>query len=73
MDILPSDTIRFDIPVHETRQDATLNTLGGLEPTHCLAVRPRTRSNEQTSKNEMAFGSTLQSKAEEVGRMIPIQ
>jgi hypothetical protein len=72
MDILPSDTLRFEIPADVARDHPTLSTLYGLEPTHCLAVRPRLRSDGRTAKTEGTFGSTA-SEAEEVGRMIPIQ
>jgi hypothetical protein len=75
MDIVPSDTIRFDIPddLYST-QKLTLTQLGGMEPTHCLAVRPRSRTSRiGPLAQEGKFGPTLRSETEEVGRMIPIQ
>lgn len=76
MDIVPSDTIRFDIPADlYLTQQLGLDQLGGMEPTHCLAVRPRSRRNrsEKIARVEARFGPTLRDETEEVGRMIPIQ
>ncbi|KAJ9105273.1 hypothetical protein QFC21_001640 [Naganishia friedmannii] len=76
IDISPSDTVRFGIPAGSVLPpNSVFQQLGGgLEPTHCLAVRPRARStggqrswNEQTS-----FGSAGNAEEGEVGRMIPI-
>ena len=75
LDIAPTDTIHFDIPADlYSTQRLTLDQLGGMEPTHCLAVRPRPK----VKRVERAGGgsdldSTIQGETEAVGRMIPIQ
>ncbi|KAJ9120788.1 hypothetical protein QFC22_002722 [Naganishia vaughanmartiniae] len=76
IDIVPSDTVRFGIPAGRTPpMDSVFQHLGGgLEPTHCLAVRPRSRSTQgqQSSNKETSFGSAGNAEEGEVGRMIPI-
>jgi hypothetical protein len=76
MDIVPSDTIRFDIPVHSQSDrslEQTVHQLSGMEPTHCLAVRPRPKPFGEKRPSYGDSESTLQSETEAVGRMIPIQ
>lgn len=77
IDIVPSDTVRFRIPAGSVLpSDGVFQQLGGgLEPTHCLAVRPRTKSvgGPQSSNERTPFGSAGNVEEGEVGRMIPIQ
>ncbi|KAJ9121146.1 hypothetical protein QFC24_004820 [Naganishia onofrii] len=76
IDIVPSDTVRFRIPAGSVLpSDGVFQQLGGgLEPTHCLAVRPRTKSvgGQQSSNERTPFGSAGTVEEGEVGRMIPI-
>lgn len=75
LDISLTDTIRFDIPADlYSNQKSTVDQLGGLEPTHCLAVRPRPRVNrDERAGGESDLDSTILGEREAVGRMIPIQ